>query len=57
MKKDAVQSTMAPGFFDYPAGERSKLEMQIIQHALERWCKKQRARNGVRNSGERNSRA
>jgi hypothetical protein len=33
---------------DFPSGERAKLEDQIIERALQFWCRKRRARQKLK---------
>jgi hypothetical protein len=49
MKKIAIAATTATfSLTDFPSGERAKLEDQIIERALQLWCRKQRTRQKLK---------
>jgi hypothetical protein len=49
MKKTAIATTASTfSLADFPSGDRAKREDQIIEHALELWCKKRRLRQKLK---------
>jgi hypothetical protein len=49
MKKIAIATTATTfSLADFPSGERAKLEDQIIERALQLWCRKQRLRQKLK---------
>jgi hypothetical protein len=50
MKKTIIAAAATTfSLADFPSGERAKLENQIIERALQLWCKKQRSRERSKN--------
>ncbi|HUA66637.1 MAG TPA: hypothetical protein VME24_12365 [Alphaproteobacteria bacterium] len=49
MKKTTIAATASTfSLSDFPSGERARLEGQIIERALELWCRKRRARSKLK---------
>lgn len=49
MKKMTTSATASTfSLADFPSGDRVKLEDQIIEHALQGWCKKRRSRQKLK---------
>jgi hypothetical protein len=49
MKKTHIAATAATfSLADFPSGDRAKLEGQIIERALQLWCKRRRLRQKLK---------